>query len=141
MRPQDTIEVIAQTGLPVVQAIEQAITHSSRFARLALIDLEPLAVFGLAHLTLLGDSAQVWCFGTRYIDTHPHAFARESVRVVRQMHRLASTLTNYVDEEDAQAAKWLTWLGASFVLQPKPLNGRLFAQFVLTHRGKACQQG
>jgi hypothetical protein len=141
MRPADVIEVMAQTGLPPRAAIAQAIELSPRYARAVLCDLKPIAVYGLANLTVLGATAQVWCFGTRFIDDYPRAFARHSIRALGRLYRHASTLTNYVDCADERAARWLVWLGAEFVLQPKPLNGRLFDQFVLSQRGKQCQQG
>lgn len=141
MRPEDIREVRAQCGMDAPQAMRAALEESPRFARTALLDLQPLAMFGLAGLTVLGESAQVWCFGTRAIDDHPLAFAKASRLAVDQLLRLAGILTNVVDADDVKVKRWLTWLGATYVLQPEWRNGRMFYQFILAReKGTKCRQ-
>lgn len=144
MRGNDAIHVLAQTGRMPVDAIAAALAASPRYARVLFLDLVPLAMFGLSPLTVLGDSAQVWCFGTRHIDQHPILFLRQSRRILPQLLAQASVLTNLVADKDLGGRRWLSLLGASYVLQPRVLNGRLFDQFILAAHAKAgaqCQQG
>jgi hypothetical protein len=129
MRARDTDEILAAWGEPQA-AILKAITDSP-YARTAFWDLEPLAIFGMKNLTVLGRSAQVWCFGTQAIDRHRIAFMRASRSQLSQMFERAQLLTNYVDATDYEALRWLAWLGARSALPPVTLGGRLFAQFFL----------
>jgi hypothetical protein len=141
MRERDKAEVIAGWGDPHA-AILNALWHSPRYARTCFYGLEPLAIYGLSGLTILGDSAQVWCFGTTAIDRHPIVFARASRLALATLYRHASVLTNVVDATDAAAMRWLNFLGATYVLDPRPRGGRLFGQFILARANKGqCQQG
>lgn len=113
----------------------------SRYARTCFYGLEPLAMFGLANLSILGSSAQVWCFGTTVIDRHPLIFARASLRALAELYRHAPLLTNRVEATDEPALRWLAFLGATYVLQPELRGGRLFGQFILASQQESkCQQ-
>lgn len=141
MRARDLEEVLAGWGNPE-NAIQEAIAASPDFARTAFWELEPVAIFGMRRLTVMGASAEVWCFGTRAIDRHRMAFLRASRAVVAEMHELNPMLTNQVDANDHEAIKWLSWLGASSALPPQMRGGRLFAQFFLTRpipKESTCQ--
>lgn len=143
MRARDLEEVLAGWGNPEV-AIHEAIAASPDYARTAFWELEPVAIFGMRRMTLLGSSAQVWCFGTQAIDRHRTAFLRASRGVVREMHRINPMLTNYVDVSDYEALRWLVWLGARSALPPEMRGGRMFAQFFLTAptlKESTCQLG
>lgn len=131
MRGRDQVEVQAQTNQTPLRAMYEALDASPRYARTLFIDLAPLAMFGLAHLSVLGDSAQVWCFGTEHIDAHPVLFMRQSRRLLPELFRHASVLTNLVCEKDIAGQRWLTALGARYVSHPHLRNGRLFGQFIL----------
>lgn len=139
MRPQDMEEIRAGWRLEPEEAILTAI-RSSPEAAAVFYGLELWAIFGIAHLTILGESAQVWCFGTTAIDRHAFAFARESKRILSYLHSHARILTNYVDAGDRKALRWLEYLGATYVLQPQMRGGRLFAQFILSQEQRQCQQ-
>jgi hypothetical protein len=142
LRERDRAEIRAGWGEPEY-AMLQAVYFSPTFARVAFWELEPLALFGMRPLSVLGGSAEVWCFGTEAIDRHRLAFLRASRSQVQAMWRRAPILTNYVDVNDAAALRWLAWLGARQSLPPESRGGTLFAQFFLTapQRGaKTCQR-
>lgn len=140
MRTRDIAEVFAGWGDPEAEIIK-AVYASPGYARTAFWELEPLAIFGMRALTVLGGSAEVWCFGTKAIQRHRMAFLRSSKAVIREMHRRSPMLTNYVDATDHEALKWLVWLGARTALPPEVRGGRLFAQFFLTQpKAMTCQQ-
>lgn len=139
MRERDVLEVRAGWGMEPEAAILAAIDASPREACALFYGLELLAIFGLSHLSILGDSAQVWCFGTRAIDRHPMTFARASKRILSALFRHARILTNIVDIGDEKALRWLRFLGGTYVLQPELRGGRLFGQFILAGE-KQCRQ-
>lgn len=143
MRASDVAEVRAGWGCEPYEAILHALMQSQRYARTAFLGLEPLAIYGLASLTLLGASAEVWCFGTAAIDRHPFAFARASRLALAAMYRHAPILTNMVAVEDQRAQRWLSWLGAQYPERGwEKRSDRWFAQFVLSSKGAAqCQRG
>jgi hypothetical protein len=143
MRPRDRREVWAGWGDPE-NAIIEAINASPYYARTAFWQLQPLAIFGMRSLTVLGSSAEVWCFGTSAIDEHRIAFLRASKYVVQHMLCVAPVLTNYVDVDDGDAIRWLNWLGACSALPPQRRGGKLFAQFLLMpaqEKEHTCQRG
>jgi hypothetical protein len=141
MRAQDILEVKAGWGLEPEEAILNAVRNSPKEACTLFYGLEILAIFGLSPLSILGESAQVWCFGTTAIDRHPVIFGRASKRILAALFQHARILTNVVDIEDEKALRWLEFLGATYVLQPELRGGRLFGQFILAgYRGAQCQQ-
>lgn len=140
MRERDRLEVEAGCGQEVELAMAIALVES-HYARTCFYGLEPLAMYGLANLSILGSSAQVWCFGTAAIDRHRMVFARASKRVLAELLRQAPILTNRVDANDESALRWLAFLGATYVLQPQVRGGTLFGQFILSGgESRKCQQ-
>lgn len=140
MRPSDQDEIRAGWDQEPYEAMLAALANSP-YARTAFHGLEPLAMFGISHLSILGNSAQVWCFGTTAIDRHPLIFARASRRVVSELHMHAPILTNLVDTSDARALRWLAFLGATYVMEPTRRGNRFFRQFILAATEiKLCQQ-
>lgn len=130
MRPRDVEEVRAGWQLEPNQAMEEALA-SSYFARTLFQGFEPLLMYGLAPLTVLGGTARIWLFGTRAIDRHPIAFARACKRWLPEIFNHCALATNFIDLGDSQALKWMHWLGGTCALLPCERGGRLFAQFFL----------
>ena len=143
MRESDVAEVRAGWGCEPEEAILHALMQSPRYARTVFVGLEPLAIYGLAALTLLGASAEAWCFGTTAIDRHRFAFARASRVALAVMYRHSPILTNMVAVGDERAVRWITWLGAKYPETGwEKRSDRWFAQFVLSSRAEAeCHQG
>lgn len=142
LRERDRQEIQAGWGEPE-QAMLTCLANSPRYARMAFYEMEPLALFGISPLTVLGEASQVWCFGTCGIDRHRLAFARASRNhVLPELFQYARLLTNLVDLSDTRALAWLTFLGGSFVLRAERRGGKLFGQFVLTQSQgvSTCQQ-
>lgn len=144
MRPRDVEEVRAGWGREPFEAMREAMS-ASFYARTLFQGLEPLCIFGLAPLTVLGGSARAWMFASAAIDRHPYAFARASRRYLADLFRHCTLATNLIDLSDRPALRWLEWLGGTCVLPAHDRGGRLFAQFILVDRQPArervCQQG
>jgi hypothetical protein len=141
MRETDRQEIIAGWGKQPKEAIIECINSSPTHANTVFYGLEVLAMYGLADQRILGGAAEIWCFGTTAIDRHRIAFARVSKRVVWGLLSQCPMLTNLVDIGDARALKWLEFLGATYVLEPRELGGKLFQQFILAGEQKPCRQG
>lgn len=143
MRQRDIEEIRAGWGLDPILAMRNCLSASS-YARTAFVGLAPLCMYGIAPMSMMGQSARLWMFGTDLIDRHPMAFARASRREIPKLMRFASLLTNLVDVHDTAAMRWLEWLGATYVLKPNELGGKLFVQFIINTPKKetrhVCQQ-
>jgi hypothetical protein len=144
MRERDVIEVRAGWGREPYEAMREAMS-SSYYARTLFSGFEPLCMFGLSPLTVLGGAARVWMFGTAAIDRHPISFARACRRHLPELFQQCTLATNLIDTTDIPACAWLAWLGGTCVLPLNERGGRLFAQFILVDRtvrqGRAWQQG
>ena len=141
MRASDVEEIKAGWGQEPREAILTALRDSPRYARTLFYGLEPLMIFGLSHLSILGSSAQVWCFGTTAIDRHPLVFARATRKILPELYAHAPVLTNRVDASDVRALRWLTFLGATYVLDPERHGDREFGQFILAAQQEPqCQR-
>jgi hypothetical protein len=144
MRPKDIAEVRAGWSREPYEAIREAMS-ASFYARTLFAGFEPLCIFGLAPLTVLGGTARVWMFASAAIDRHPRAFARASREHLRELFTHCTLATNLVDTGDAAVMRWLQWLGGTCVLPGHERGGRLFAQFILVDRKpvetRECRQG
>lgn len=143
MRPRDVEEVRAGWGREPFEAMREALSVSF-YSRTLFCGFQPLCIYGLAPLTVLGGAARVWMFAAAAIDRHPIAFARASRRALPELLGRCTLATNLVDSSDERALRWLRWLGGTCVLPLNERGGKLFSQFFIidrTPRGKAaCQQ-
>ena len=141
MRPRDRDEVRVGWECEPEAAMAEALMQSY-FARTMFYDLEPLCMYGLAPLMLMGGSARFWIFSTAAIDRHPIAFARACRQGLHDLFLYAGLMTNFVDLNDAPAVKWMQWMGGEIIPVHKFRGGRQFTQFILTDpRRRACRQG
>lgn len=132
LRERDVAELRALYGpdTNLLGLAEFALAASS-FAEACFYEAELLAIYGLVPMTVLGHTSQVWLMVTRAVDRHPRAFLRASRLVLANLHRLSGALTNHVDVADEAVARWLDWLGATYVAQPWRDGRHVFAQFML----------
>lgn len=144
MRERDVAEVRSGWGREPFEAMREAMS-ASYYARTLFLKFEPLCMFGLAPLTVLGGAARAWMFASAAIDRHPVSFARASKQHLPELFQQCTLATNLIDISDAPAMEWMRWLGGTCVSPLNERGGRLFAQFILVDRrpprGAACQQG
>ena len=136
MRERDVSEIERGWGKSCIEAMHEALEESF-YARTLFVGLEPLAIYGLAPLSMLAGQARIWIFGTRAIDRHPMAFCRASKLALTELLCHCSVMTNIVDANDAQALKWLRWLGGTLTDRTFPKAGYTFVQFVLSEE-RSC---
>lgn len=133
MRARDIEEVRAGWGREPYEAMREALS-ASYFARTMFQGFEPLVMYGLAPLTVLGGSARFWIFPSAAIDWHRFAFARACRRFMPELFQHCTLATNFIDLSDKPALKWLHWMGGTCALLPQERGGRLFSQFYLVDR-------
>jgi hypothetical protein len=137
MRARDIAEIQWAVGQEPERAMREALEHSF-YARTLFMGLEPLAMYGLAPLSMLAGHARIWIFGTSAIDRHKIAFTRASKLAISALFCHCSLMTNIVATNDEAAIKWLKWLGGSLV-ENKYAAG--FTQFVIAGGAQACRLG
>lgn len=139
MREQDRAEIRDGWGMEPEAAIKDALSKSV-FAQTICFKLEILAIYGLAPLSILGDTMQIWFFGTTAIDRHPVVFTRATVRGLKEIFSMTSRLTNRFDINDEKAKRWLDYIGARYLLLHNQRGSRIFDQFIL-ERKQRCRLG
>lgn len=130
MRDKDRLEIAQGWGMEPIVAIRECLA-ASFWARTLFYELEPMAMYGLAPLSIMGGACRLWMFATAGVERHPFAFARATHRALMAVLERCTLATNLVALDDEPVLKWLDWLGATYVSQPQPRGGRLFAQFIL----------
>jgi hypothetical protein len=115
-RLADVEEIKACCGLDIEQALHECANGSLR-AWVIEQDGKPLAAVGD---TMAGIGVGVpWMVTTTHIEQHPRAFLRASREVMADMQKRHLLLVNFVDARNADAIRWLSWLGAH-IEQPAP---------------------
>ena len=91
---------------------------------------KPIGMFGIVPQTLLGNSAIIWLLASAELEKVQKVFLKRSRYFISQMTETYSLLENWVDVENIQSIKWLSWCGAT-IEEPKPygVEGKLFRYF------------
>jgi len=129
LREADRAEVWASGRYLPVEAVLQGY-RASTHVWTGLIGDEPICMFGVAPVSLLGAAGRPWMLGTDGVERHQVAFLRRCRPCVAAMRSVYDSLENWVDERNAAAHRWLRWLG--FRLedpQPWGVDGELFRRF------------
>lgn len=75
---------------------------------------EPVCMFGVAPISVLGGLGAPWMVGTETLEKMEKGFLRGSRNVVKAMLMTYPGLMNVIDVENVRAIKWLHWLGFRF---------------------------
>lgn len=122
LRKADRQEVIAATGATSMkEAIAEAVLRSSHCWTGALPDGEPVTIFGVAPVALLGSVGSPWMLGTERMFDFPRVLMGEGRRYLTRMLRLYPHLVNYVDARNARSVRWLARVGFT-VHEPQPFG-------------------
>lgn len=131
MRAADVAEVWASSRSTPYEALKHGMDTSS-LVWTGTIDDEPICIFGVAPLSLLGGIGVPWLLGTDAVERHQRIFLRHCRPVVADMLSVYNHLVNFVDERNTVSQRWLRWLG--FALdEPEPFgpDGLPFRRFQL----------
>lgn len=118
IHPADEREIGLITGKGPYRALHDALEQSV-VAWTGLVDDEPVCMYGVTPLNILGGAGCTWLIRSRKIERYQVAFLRLNRRFVREMLEIFPTLVNYIDAGDLAGQKWLMWLG--FSLDPEPI--------------------
>lgn len=94
-----------------------------------LVNNEIACLWGLAPPTFLSDNAYLWLLTTDLIEDHKFLFIRYSQRYIEQMLEIYPRIVGHVETDNAQATRWIRWLGAEI---GEPEKG--FRPFVIRRR-------
>jgi hypothetical protein len=132
LRQHDVQELQAVHGpdLDLQDCLRTAVLASEECHVLATTDGEPVALFGLAPVSLLGGMACPWLLGTDAFMAHPRDIVVLGKRMVLQWSTRYDLLFNYVDARNLRSIAWLQHIGFQvFEPQPYGLAGLPFHRF------------
>ena len=85
-------------------------------------DSEPVCMFGVAPLDLLGSTGSPWLLGTDAVQKYAVTFLKLNKVYISKMLDIFPHLLNYVDARHVAAIRWLTWLGFKFDREAVPFG-------------------
>jgi hypothetical protein len=119
-RLADVDELAAGWGCTPQQGLARCVRGAAR-AWTGLVDGVPVCVFGVSPWSLVTGEGAPWMVATDGLHRVERPFLRLSRPVVDAMQRTCPRLTNWVDNRNVRAQRWLTWLG--FTLEdPAPFG-------------------
>jgi len=122
-RAADVQELRASSGTTMEQALRAGLEVSTK-AYTALLDGEPVAMFGVNPYSELSKVGVAWMLGTATLDTARgrRAVVRCAEPVLDHLRDLyPEMLFNAVDARNARAIRFLKWAGFTF-LDPVPVG-------------------
>lgn len=119
-RKADTDELWTQARATPYQSMRKGI-KLTRSATTALMDGEPIAMFGVTPISLLKGWGIPWMVGSTLMDgmAVKRGLLRDARRYFVMWQQGYTFLLNFVDDRNTQAIRWLEWLGFT-VLDPQP---------------------
>lgn len=137
LRDADRREIAASRG-PEVQpadAIANTVLRSSHVWIAVAGDGEPIAIFGVAPISMIDGIGSPWMLSTERVYEHPRALVTEARRYLSAMRETYPTLYNFVDARNDKSIRWLKRLG--FALQPAAPYGPAGVPFHRFEMGRA----
>lgn len=117
LREADRQELLASRGdVAVKDVLAQAVLLSSHCWVGVADDGEPVALFGVAPVSLLAGKGSPWLLSTERVFEYPRVLVRESRRYLSRMRAEYPHLFNYVDARNDRSIRWLKHIG--FTLHP-----------------------
>jgi len=132
LRADDAQELRAVHGseLDLLECLHTAV-ESSEEAYVAVTAYgEPIAVFGVAPVSLLGGQGCPWMLGTDTLELYGRAIVQLSRQHVARWGLKYDQLFNYVDARNLRSIAWLRHTGFSiFKAEPYGVDGLPFHRF------------
>lgn len=126
MREADAEEVWLTDEKRPVEACS-ASYEASTVAWTGTVDAQPMCIFGVAPLAMMGEKAMPWLLAAEGIEVHSRAFLRRNRHYIELMLGLYPVLWNMVYEKNELSLVWLQWLG--FTIYPPVPFGPFDAMF------------
>ena len=131
LRQADRQELAAVHGwdIDLLGCLQTAVSASEE-AFVALASDEPIAVFGVAPVCLLGGLGCPWLLGTDAMDKHGREIVTLSRQHVARWGQRYTCLFNYVDARNGRSIAWLRHTGFTvWPAEPRGLHGEPFHRF------------
>jgi hypothetical protein len=122
LRTGDLAEIASTSQLGPLGELRSSLAQSSHAVTAALPDGRIICMFGVGSIGFLSTEGSPWLVGSDLVDVHWREFVRRSRKYLGAMLELYPTLANAIDARQADAIRWLRWLGFS-VSQPIHLYG------------------
>ncbi|WP_027859251.1 hypothetical protein [Marinobacterium jannaschii] len=126
MRIADINEIWAASLSTPEESLIKGIKRSTP-AMTGLVDGRPVAMFGVAPMSVMTGVGAPWLLGTDEVDQVSLSFLKHSRAMVTQWKQDHALLYNYVDARNAASIRWLKWLG--FTIQEARPYGALQLPF------------
>lgn len=127
MREIDQLECRMIGGVEPEEALRVSIKKST-WVKTMEIDGEPVCMFGVAPISLLGETALPWMLGTDGVKKHNRAILRHSRKWVEAMNADYPHLCNVVHADNEISIRWLQWCGFR-IQEPTEIQGEPFRAF------------
>lgn len=132
LRDADLLELRAVHGqdLDVQACLRTAVTSSEEAFVACTVYGEPIAVFGVAPVSLLGGQGCPWMLGTDTMDLYGREVVQLSRAHVKRWGLRYDHLFNFVDARNLRSIAWLRRIGFSLAeARPYGLAGEAFHRF------------
>lgn len=113
LRPSDRQELFAMRGedADLYEILISAVRRSTWCVCAFAEDGEPVAVFGLAPVSMIGGIGSPWLLGTDRVREFSGALIRYGHKYITAMTAQYPELINYVDARNTASIRWLKRLG------------------------------
>ena len=129
MRAADVDEIKASSGLSPLMALKVS-ARASRSPVAALVDGEPVAVFGIVNANTIENIGAPWLLGTDRLDEITREWLKDAPQWIMLLSDGYSLLRNWVDARNVRSIRWLKHMGFKVKKsEPFGLAGLPFRQF------------
>jgi len=130
LRKVDELEVRATSGKSADEALQYGFDKSD-LCWILLADNRPVAAFGVCPMSTLGLAGIPWLLATEDLPKFTKEVVRLSKPYIMKMLEKYATITNWSDERNTIARRWLKWCGFTFDTGPSEygIERRKFTQF------------
>ena len=119
---RDILQRSPVRDIPGAEAVMQECMFRSQEIRYGFVDGTVACVWGLIPPTIMSDSAYLWLLTTDIVAEHKFLFIRHSQVQIEDALELYPTIIGDCEVGNAQAFRWLRWLGAEFA---EPIGKRV----------------
>ncbi len=110
LRESDRNEIAASSNLRPRSALVCSVRNSTK-AWTAMLDDEPVVMFGVGCVSMMSGVGSPWLLGTDRIRDIRTQFLRDSDWYISEMLEEFPKLTNHVDARNKLTLRWLKWCG------------------------------
>lgn len=138
MREADVLECKLMGQHTPLDALTEGVELSA-WSFAAIVEDEPVCIFGVASDGLLADEGCPWLLSVNGIEKHAKAMLIGTRAYLSRMRQEYETLSNYVLADNRSAIRYLKWCGFDVGGQVIEVRGGLFLPFSMDCR-KALRQ-